>query len=111
VAAVIVRQLLIKLQTMQQEAVEPVVLLVLAVLRELQVHLALRVRPALLELAVLLALLVQVEAAVAVVQAAVVGKPSKSCSFIAFSKKYANNRRFFTAVSVLLVFEILQMRS
>jgi hypothetical protein len=85
-AAAIVRQLLIRLQTMQQVAAEPVVqqvLLVLAVLRALQVHLALRVRPALLEL---VALLAQVEA---VVQVVVVGKPSKSCCFISFSKKNA----------------------
>lgn len=103
------RQLLTKPQTMQQVAVEPVVqqvllaLLVLAVLRALQVHLALLVRPALRELA---APLVQVEVAVAVVQAAVVGKPSKSYSFVAFSKKYANNRRIFLSIAVcmLLVF-------
>jgi hypothetical protein len=82
---------------MQQVAAEPVVqqvLLVLAVLRALLVHLALRVRPALLELAALLA---QVEA---VVQVVVVGKPSKSCCFIAFSKKCAINRRIFLSTAV-----------
>jgi hypothetical protein len=105
-AATIVPLRLTKLQMMQQVAAEPVVHQVLLELVELLAHLALQVHLALLELVELLALWVQVVAVVAVAQAAVVGKPSKSCCFIATQKKYANDWRIFLSTTASMLFVV-----